>query len=150
MRIHTGRSSPGLTFIEVQISLLLLLIGILAIIEISPLFMQGSRLAELHALAQGYAENFMEQEMGRPYIVLSSLVASEPDTGYDPITTAQIPQVRANTYEYRIRRSYHPTLGNDVIVVTVEVRWRDPNARRYNRFTPDRAITLVSYKALYP
>jgi len=144
------RRARGLTFIEVEISLLLLLVGVLALIEISPLFLQGSRLAELHALAQGYAENFMEEEMGRAYESQVALLGSQPDTGYIPVTENEIPQVKRGTYEYRIRRGYHPAMGADIIVITVDIRWRDPDARRYNRYTPDRALTLVSYKGRYP
>jgi len=144
------RSPRGLTFLEIEIALLLLLLGVLAVIEISPLAMQGVRLAEQHAMAGQIAQHVLENEMARTHdaqlAVLSTVSRGKIVSGTAGSGEIQVPGATDDMYTYTVVRQSHPTLGSDVIIITVEVQWRDPNMRRYNRSTPDRTLRIVGYK----
>ncbi len=161
-----SRSRRGLTFLEIEMALLLLLLGVLAVIEIAPLALQGVRLAEQQALGGQFAQHVLEVEMADRYDAVLSRVSTQsasdswilPFPQYKRTPTVLypydivIPGAPAITYAptfkpmytYFVDRRAHPTLGSDVIVLTVEVKWNDPNARRASQ--AGRIFRLVGYK----
>lgn len=158
MRRSTQR---GLTFLEIEIALLLLLLGVLAVIEISPLAMQGVRLAEQHAMAGQIAQHVLESEMARSFswhknqleAVGSNGNSGDICSGAATAPDIQVPGVTDGTYRYEVSRARYPAsyadgtatnLSDDIIVIAVEVRWRDPNARRYS--AGERSLRIVGYK----
>jgi type II secretory pathway pseudopilin PulG len=61
------RRTSGLTIIEVQVALLILLVGILTAVGLAPMGMKGRDVAEKNTHAMAYARHFMEWARAMPY-----------------------------------------------------------------------------------
>jgi hypothetical protein len=150
------KACRGLTFIEVEIALLLLLLGVLAIVQLAPLVLEGVRLSEQHALAGQYAQHIMENELAYSHATLlgsglpnghSGAIGPSAGNGIYPI-----PGAPSGLYVYSVQRVALQPPANwsgpyEAVGVTVEVRWRDPNIKRFNRATADRVVRLVGTKS---
>ena len=146
------RSGPrhirGLTFLEIEIALVFLLLGVVAVIELPSLLLEGTRLTEQQTTAAQCAQHLLDVEMALSY----DYEASQVSSSWTSITSNLVPGVQAWTqyvdeqapgYEFRVLRSDHPTLGPLVRIITVEVHWKDPNARRYGSY---QIYRLTGYK----
>lgn len=172
-----ARVRHGLTFIEVEMALLLLLLGVLSVIEISPLTLQGTRLSEQHVMASQAAryilDSYLDQSYSSHLLAMNNWLSGgnplpQIDTGNltaktgGAATNIVIPGMNENLYTYRVMRYTHPTMpgpsgtpaaistavpgSGGIVVVVVEVWWRDPTMQRYNRTSADRVVRLVGYK----
>jgi Tfp pilus assembly protein PilV len=65
MRRGRGWRRLGLTLIEIEMAMMLLLLGVLSTIEISPLLLKGQRLTETHTMASQFAQFIMETELSQ-------------------------------------------------------------------------------------
>lgn len=150
---RTGRR--GLTFLEVEIALLLLMLGVLAVIELAPLSMKGARLAEQQAMAGQFAQFILETELNQTYGGLLALNPPQMVSG-DIVSTSSgqateivIPGAPSGVYKYSIYIAPHPTLGTDVLIVTVEVTWFGwtPGSQQKSNRHADHTFRLVGYKS---
>jgi Tfp pilus assembly protein PilV len=167
----------GLTFIEVEMALLLLLLGVLSVIELSPLTLQGTRLSEQHIMASQAAryilDSYLDQSYSSHVLAMNNWLGGgtqlpQIDTGNltntsgGPATDIVIAGITPKLYTYRVQRYTHPTMPGPsgtpaavpaaapgtggIVVLVVEVWWKDPTLQRYNRSTADRVVRLVGYK----
>lgn len=140
------RARRGLTFLEVEIALLLLLLGVLAVIQIAPISLEGVRVAEQQGLASQYAQHILESELSRTFDDLKTLTSSSPSSSGSILPTtvtagasdAQIPGAPLVTtspvkslYSYTTSRVLYPS-RTDLVAITAEVSWTDPAAKRRN------------------
>jgi Tfp pilus assembly protein PilV len=141
-----------MTLLEILIAFSLLLFGVLAVAQVTPLLLEGQRLGEQHVAAAQYAQYFMELELKNSYTTESSLASAYnngPMSSW-PLVSAALPGVPANpVYRYNIFRS--PVANgfstSPYICVTVQVVWLDPMAQRY---AAQQIYTLVAYKTPPP
>lgn len=129
-----------MSFIEVQTALMLLLVGVIALIQLPSLMLEGTRLSEQHVVAAQAAQLLLEQEISYTFDYEEVQPAS---TGWLALTPQQCPGVTAGLYDYEILRADHPKMGGMVRVITVQVRWMDPDAKRYGTY---RTFSLSGYK----
>lgn len=132
-RISRGvsRSRQGMTFIEIQTALMLLLVGVIALIELPTLMMEGTRMSEQHVAAAHAAQHLLELEVAHTYDYETQQPSS---TGWAPLTPSLCPGVQSGMYDFQITRADHPRMGSVVRVVTAQVRWMDPDAKRHGTY----------------
>jgi hypothetical protein len=63
--MRKSKKRLGLTLIEIEMAMMLLLLGVLSTIEISPLLLKGERLTETHTMASQFAQFIMETELSQ-------------------------------------------------------------------------------------
>lgn len=167
----------GLTFLEVEIALLLLMLSVLAVIEISPLSTRGILQAERHERAQQFAQAILENEMARSFasvytttqsVTVGNIVSANPGA-----TDVMLPGAPLNTYSYRVIRAPHPNaefsttssrwatyksnygVGSyqyTLMVITVQVWWYGKGSTPGTSSSTglanaDRYVQLVGYKS---
>jgi len=125
------RGQSGMSFIEVQTALMLLLVGVIALIELPTLMLEGTRLSEQHVVAAQAAQLLLEQELAHTFDYEEQQPAS---SGWAAITPTLSPGVPSGMYDFQILRADHPKMGQLVRVITVQVRWMDPDAKRYGTY----------------
>lgn len=130
----------GLSFLEVQIALMLLLVGVVALIGLPSVILEGTRLSEQHVTAARCAQYLLELELSQTHDALTRLPAS---SGWTPVTPSLCPGTPSGLYDYQVLRTDHPRMGRLIRVVTIELRWMDPEAKRYGRY---RFFSLSGYK----
>ena len=143
-RLSRGaRGSPrprGLSFLEAQIALVLLMVGVIALIQVPSLILEGTRLSEQHVTAARCAQYLLELELAKTHDAL----ARQPTTsGWTAVTPPICPGAPSGLYDYQVLTTDHPRMGRLVRVVTIEVRWMDPEAKRYGRYE---FFSLSGYK----
>lgn len=129
-----------MSFIEVQVALMLLLVGVIALIELPSLMLEGNRLSEQHVVAAQSAQLLLEQELAHTYDYEQQQPSS---SGWSTLTSSICPGVTSNLYTFQILRADHPKLGQMARVITVQVRWMDPNKKRYGTY---QIFSLSGYK----
>lgn len=67
LRMPHGRGTRGLTLLEVQIALMLLMVGVLTVVAMAPLGNRNVDLARSHTHAMSYAAHVMESVRALPY-----------------------------------------------------------------------------------
>lgn len=146
------RPGRGLTLLEILLSLTFLVLGVLAVLELSPLLLQGERLSEQHSLATQYAQFFMEMELKNSYAVeagLPAALSTAPVPSW-PMVSSQLPGVPASPlYRYNVFRTpvVEAFSASPPICVTVQVVWTDPDLKRAATL---QTYTLVCYKTTPP
>jgi hypothetical protein len=129
-----------MSFLELQIALVLLLVGVIALIELPPLVLEGTRLSEQHVTAARCAQHLLELELAHTYDYETGQPAA---SGWATVTPSLCPGVPAGRYDFQITRADHPRMGPTIRVLTVQVRWMDPEAKRHGTWE---TYTLSGYK----
>lgn len=120
-----------MSFIEVQTALMLLLVGVIALIELPSLMLEGTRMSDQHTVAAQCAQQMLENELAHTYDYETQQPAS---TGWAPITPSLCPGAPSGRYDFQILRADHPKMGSVLRIITVQVRWMDPDAKRYGTY----------------
>lgn len=119
---------------------MLMLVGVVALIQLPSIILEGTRLSEQHVTAARCAGHLLELELSHSHDALTRLPAT---SGWAPVTPSLCPGTPSGLYDFQVLRADHPRMGQLARVITVELRWMDPEAKRHGRY---QFFSLSGYK----
>ncbi|MBM3461645.1 MAG: hypothetical protein FJX76_06045 [Armatimonadetes bacterium] len=123
------RRARGLSLVEVQLALLLLLVGILTAVGLAPLGMRGAEIARRNTLANDYARELIEEVRATPFSRQKNGNSDPNGEGYTYTLSISTPATNVNLHE-----------------VQADVYYQDPGDSTAPK---TRLARLVTYTALY-
>lgn len=139
--MKTARSGRrGLSLLEVEVSLLIFMFGVVALMAFPSTLQTGSRFAEQRVQGAFIAQHLLEQELANSY-----LYELGPSSSWTDLSTSQFPGLQTeDKYQYRVLRADHPVLGPSVRIITLEVRHLERDPKRNGTY---QTYAITGYKA---